>query len=248
MENPMDLVRANETRLLLLTARDLMTGRQSANDGLRSLRKLMLFEGKQEQARLIKFFETLGTGMHGELRRGLSIGQVESKLWLIDILSGVLPRDRAYKFTVIGGWIGLLAYLLGELLPEMTDSIQQLDIDPAANRVAEGLNAPLGLNFTALDKDALLHEYDDLPDVIVNTSCEHFTAEEFELWLRRLPAGRIVVLQSNNFYNEPGHVNCQYSVFKFRKSLNLQTCLFTGELEFEKYKRFMVIGITNGLN
>jgi hypothetical protein len=239
-------MRANDTRLMLLMARDLMTGRQSGLESLRHLRRWMLWEGKEEYARLIKYFETLGTEAHGELRRAFSTGQIESKLWLIDMLSSVIPRDREYKITVIGGWLGVLPYLMHQMHPELVASVQQLDLNPETNRMAEALNAPLALNFTALDKDALEHDYDDQPEIIINTSCEHFTAQEIKLWLQRLPAGRIVVLQSNNFFNEPGHVNCHRSVFAFRKSLDLQTYLYTGEMEFEKYTRFMVIGTTHG--
>ncbi len=244
----MDVVRTNEIRLMLLMSRDLMTGRQSGIESLRHLRRWMLWEGKEEYARLIKYFESLGTEAHGELKRGLSTGQIESKLWLIDILRGILPRDRAYRFAVIGGWLGVLPYLLHQLQPELVSQVVQLDLNPDVNRIAKGWNVPLGENFTALDKDALLYEYEDQPEIVVNTSCEHFTQKELGLWLRRLPAGRVVALQSNDFFDEPGHVNCYHNVFDFRKSLELQTYLFTGEMQFEKYRRHMVIGITRGLN
>lgn len=242
----MDVMRSNELRLMLVMARDLMTGRQSSLDSLRRLRRWLLWNGQEEHARLIKYFEFLGTEAQGELKRALSSGQIESKLWLIDVLSGILPRDRKYGFVVAGGWVGSLTYLLHQLHPDLVKQVTQLDIEPPVNRIAEGWNAPLCKKFRAFDRDAIRYEYDQTAEVIVNTSCEHFTAVEMKHWIWSLPASRVVVLQSNDFFGEPGHVNCFHSAFDFRKTIDLRTLLYIGELELEKYKRFMVIGITRG--
>lgn len=248
MGTPMELIQANDFRHLLTMARDLMNGRQSSLESLRRLRRWLLWNERDEHARLIRYFESLGTEGQGELKRALSTGQIESKLWLIEILSAVLPNDRSYNFVIAGGWVGSLPYLLDQLRPNLVNRVTQLDIEPSVNRIARGWNAPLADRFQALDRDAIGFDYDLTAEVIVNTSCEHFTAQELSHWLRSLPKGRIVALQSNNFYGEPGHVNCHYSVSAFCQSLNVQNVLFSGELDLGKYKRFMTIFITHGPN
>ena len=36
-------------------------------------------------------------------------------------------------------------------------------------------------------------------DVIINTSCEHITQDQYNLWLSGMPYNGLLVLQSNNY-------------------------------------------------
>jgi hypothetical protein len=77
-------------------------------------------------------------------------------------------------------------------------------------------------------------------DVIINTSCEHITQEQYDLWLSGMPHNSLFVLQSNN-YNIPEHVRIANSLDEFKKQCNIDA-IWAGELELPLYKRFMIIG------
>ena len=88
--------------------------------------------------------------------------------------------------------------------------------------------------------DGTTCEQDDIPDTIINTSCEHI--ENFAEWYDKIPDGKLVVLQSNDFFEVEEHVNCVNSIEEFAVKAPMQNILYSGELEFPKYKRFMLIG------
>ena len=57
-----------------------------------------------------------------------------------------------------------------------------------------------------------------------------------------LPAGTAVLLQSNNYFSEPGHVSCMHSLAQFAAAAQLAEVLYSGELPAKNYTRFMLIG------
>ena len=79
-----------------------------------------------------------------------------------------------------------------------------------------------------------------MPDTIINTSCEHIA--NFIEWYNKIPNGTLVVLQSNNYFEIKEHVNCVNNINEFIKIAPMSTLLYNGELELEKYTRFMLIG------
>jgi hypothetical protein len=82
-------------------------------------------------------------------------------------------------------------------------------------------------------------------DVIINTSCEHITQDQYNLWLSGHPHNSLLVLQSNN-YNIPEHVRIAKDLEEFKTQCGLDKVLWCGELELPLYKRFMIIGSGNG--
>ena len=52
-----------------------------------------------------------------------------------------------------------------------------------------------------------------------------------------------MILQGNNYFDIPEHVNCAVDLDEFNKKAPMQTTLYIGELDLPKYKRFMKIGI-----
>jgi hypothetical protein len=95
--------------------------------------------------------------------------------------------------------------------------------------------------FRAIVKDILdFHSY---ADVIINTSCEHISQEDYDTWLSNLPMERIIVLQSTNF-NIDEHIRPTRSLEEFEHQSHLSNILFKGELELINYNRFMIIGTT----
>jgi hypothetical protein len=96
--------------------------------------------------------------------------------------------------------------------------------------------------FSAVTAD--MCEYTTNADVVINTSCEHITQEQYEQWLNNQPDDALIVLQSNNYFKHEEHVRCSTDLDDFIKMSNIQV-LYSGELETPKYNRYMVIGKKN---
>ena len=164
-------------------------------------------------------------------------GQLKSKEWLIQNL-----RQHVNKFVTIdihGGWVGVLASMLFQSdVP--VKNIRSVDIDPTCEPIAVNMNKIEEMvgKFRAVTADMCAIRSD--ADVIINTSCEHITQEQYDLWLSCMPHNSLFVLQSNN-YNIPEHVRIANSLDEFKKQCNIDA-IWAGELELPLYKRFMIIG------
>jgi hypothetical protein len=51
-----------------------------------------------------------------------------------------------------------------------------------------------------------------------------------------------VLLQSNDYFSEPTHINCVASLAAFEAMAALREVRFSGELPTKNYRRFMLIG------
>ena len=80
----------------------------------------------------------------------------------------------------------------------------------------------------------------EVPDTIINTSCEHI--EKFTEWFNAIPRDKLVVLQSNNYFEIDDLINCVKNITEFKQQAPLSNIIYEGELQFEKYTRFMLIG------
>ena len=165
-------------------------------------------------------------------------GQLKSKEWLITNL-----RSNVNKFVSIdihGGWVGVLASMIFQSEIPVT-SIRSVDIDPTCEPIATNMNKVEEMvgKFHAVTAD--MCEIRSDADVIINTSFEHITQDQYELWLSGLPHNSLIVLQSNN-YNIPEHVRIAHDLEEFKNQSNLTDILYAGELELPLYKRFMIIG------
>jgi hypothetical protein len=76
--------------------------------------------------------------------------------------------------------------------------------------------------------------------VIINTICEHLP--RFAAWRDRLPAGQLVVLQSNNYFACPDHVNAVPSLAVFAQQARLREVLVEDTLPLPLMQRYMLIG------
>lgn len=167
-------------------------------------------------------------------------GQLKSKEWLIKNL-----RVHVKRFVTVdihGGWVGTLASMLFQSDVPVT-SIRSIDIDPSCESIATNMNKIEEMvgKFRAVTAD--MCEIRSDADVIINTSCEHITQDQYDLWLSGMPHNSLFVLQSNN-YNIPEHVRIANDLEEFKKQCNLNI-LWAGELELPLYKRFMIIGKTS---
>ena len=195
---------------------------------------------------------------HAKLKDALSEGQLNSKLWLLDKIKGI---DLGTVF-ICAGWYGVLATMMFEDENVYVDKIRSFDIDDSCYEIAEDFNRPWTKDewkFKALTQNILDINYaehswtfwskknnresypiTDIPSTIINTSCEHI--ENFTNWFNLIPAGKLVALQSNNYFEIEDHVNCVNSLDEFKQQAPLSNIIYEGELELEKYTRYMLIG------
>jgi len=186
-----------------------------------------------------------------------SRGQLHSKLWLVDEL--IKTNENLGTVFLCAGWYGTLAVMLFESGLKI-EKIRSFDIDPGCAPIAEIFNKKWVMQdwkFKASTAnihniDWKSHTYDtlrsngsvcsltDYPDTIINTSCEHI--ENFEEWFKSIPTGKLIVLQSNNYFEIKEHVNSSASLEDFSSSCPMTVTVFEGEIDLFKYKRFMKIG------
>lgn len=185
-----------------------------------------------------------------------SKGQVRSKRWLVEELRK-LDKDLGTVF-ICAGWYGTLAAFMLESDLKI-DKIRSFDIDETCASIADNINRPWvidGWQFKASTLDITDMEYptthttyrangtsltlEEMPDTIINTSCEHIT--DFDKWYDKIPQGKLVILQNNDYHDLPEHVNTVNSLDEFIASAPMARVLYKGELSLEKYTRYMIIG------
>ena len=186
-------------------------------------------------------------------------GQIQSKQWIVTELEK-LDVELGTVF-LCAGWYATLATMLFESNISV-DKVRSFDIDPSCVSIAEVFNKPWFVDnwrfksITADIQDIKYSSYTwqfwsnannrmskpitDVPDTIINTSCEHIP--NFDKWYKRIPSNKLVILQSNNYFEVDEHVNCVVDQAEFDKMAPMSNVLYTGELELEKYTRFMRIG------
>lgn len=170
-------------------------------------------------------------------------GQVNSKVWLIDNLEKVLFPALRYNIVIHGGWNGVLSSLLFNSNIDIKH-ITSIDIDPVCEKVANTINRRQDLEnrFSAITADMCSYQYD--ADIVINTSCEHITQEQYNQWLKNVPKNSLVVIQSNDYRDLQEHVNCVDTLQELEQKSNLKI-MFSDKLALQKYNRFMVIGYKN---
>jgi hypothetical protein len=181
-------------------------------------------------------------------------GQIGSKIWLAEELEKLVSPTKKHNIWILGGWYGLLPFILKTRDRIKTGDICSFDIDQRANQISERVN-DLWLwkdeNYQAIPENVNHLKYRDYkaynsgkPHVVINTSTEHMVEND---WFLHIPRGTRVVLQSCNLKIQE-HVNTCESVEEFKEKYPLQVLEFWGEHYFEydsphDYSRFMMIGI-----
>ena len=188
-----------------------------------------------------------------------SRGQLQSKQWLVD----ELKKCDVELGTVFlcAGWYATLATMLFESGIKL-DKIRSFDIDDSCVDIAETFNKPWFTDqwqFKSITQDIMDINYNehvwqywsnannrmsypitDTPSTVINTSCEHLL--DFTGWYNKIPIGKLVVIQANDFHEVEEHVNTYDTLEEFSASAPMTTVLYEGELKLPKYTRFMKIG------
>ena len=196
------------------------------------------------------------------LSDAFSDGQMKSKLWLIEALKESNLSSLGCVFFC-AGWYGSLAFFL---LTDRWFSLNRcllFEKDPLSVRVSEDLNrcfvktdwkfkAVLRdiqdldysvARFQTLRADGTAQEIRAVPDTIINTACEHI--ENFDSWWSLLPDGKLIILQNNDYFGLPEHINCVSSLEEFKKQAPMDI-LYEGALNLGDYRRFLLIGRKTG--
>ncbi len=166
-------------------------------------------------------------------------GQVNSKVWLAENLLGFVPV-RPLNVVIYGGWNGVLASILFNSKIAVKH-ITSVDIDPVCEDIANTVNKRYEIDskFSAVTAD--MCEYTTDADVVINTSCEHITQEQYEQWLNNQPDDAVFVLQSNNYFKHQEHVRCSIDLTDFTRMSKIKP-FYRGTLDTPNYERYMIIG------
>ena len=166
-------------------------------------------------------------------------GQILSKEWLIKNLTPYI--DDTVSVDIHGGWFGVLASLMFQSdIGSRYRYICSVDIDPLCEHVATMMNKKEEQDgkFKAITGD--MCKVHMRGNVIINTSCEHITQEQYEKWLDNVPEDSLIVLQSND-YKIPEHVRTSSTLQEFEAQSHINK-LYSGSLKLPLYNRHMIIG------
>ncbi len=171
-----------------------------------------------------------------------SNGQVDSKLWLCRELENL---QWSSKLThIYGGWYGITAFLLLSRENFQVDRIESFDIDPTCEPIADMINE----NWVFKEWKFKAHTQDcndifDNPDLIINTSSEHFETMD---WFDNINPGTRVIIQGNNMPHDD-HVIHSTTLDEFIGHYPLTITNYSGKLDFVypewKFTRYMIIGV-----
>ena len=188
-----------------------------------------------------------------------SQGQLLSKNWLLDKLSD-LDLDLGMIWTLCG-WVGSLGLLMTHRRNRSNyRAIRSFDIDDRCAILADTLNRPAvrsGWRFKATTIDVNQITYDeftyqtrkydgslqtvtDSADTIINTSCDHMGNNS--IWWDKIPPGKLVILQNNNWHENDQHDNSVNNIDEFKSMYTMTELLYSGKLDCTLYTRFMLIG------
>jgi hypothetical protein len=170
-------------------------------------------------------------------------GQLKSKEWLIDELSLALQQytvsSSPVSIEIHGGWVGVLASMLFQSDISIK-RIYSLDIDPMCEPIATMMNKGEEIEGRFQASTGDMCNLISFVDIVINTSCEHITQEQYETWLSRRNKDQLLVLQSNN-YKIDEHVRTADSLSGFMEQSHVDI-IWSGELTLPLYTRYMVIG------
>jgi len=181
------------------------------------------------------------------IANSLNKNQMASKKWLIDALYSAIGGNFGTGY-ILGGWNGVLAAMLLQDPRFEVERLLSIDIDPGCQEVAETMNRShlASGRFVAVTADMYTMDYsgDTLgfpgADILFNTSCEHL--DDFSKWYETTPKDLLMVLQSNDMFDEQEHVNCVADLDAFKAQAPMTDLLYAGALPLKRYSRFMLIG------
>lgn len=164
--------------------------------------------------------------------------QMKSKEWLIREVEKILPNPE--NIIIFGGWYGVL----GQMLESNFSSVQKItsmDIDPMCSLIGDQIT--LLENNKIYFRNMCMSEYAYIEnhDCVINTSAEHVNQEIYDRWFRKIPVGKLVVIQSNNFSSIEEHIRCSSSLENFLVMNHITDPLYYGKIDCGEFDRYMAI-------
>jgi hypothetical protein len=173
-----------------------------------------------------------------------SAGQIESKIWAAEELEKLVAHTHILRISILGGWYGLLHFILKARGRQMIEWCRSYDLDTSACSVANIVNNTWEhkeWKFKSFPTDANIIEYNDGTNCVINTATEHF---DNNTWYHRIPKGTLCLLQGNDLVVED-HINRPLNLEHFKTMYPLEV-LFEGTKEFNfasgSFTRYMIIG------
>lgn len=210
-----------------------------------------------EQKYIDKLAEVISKNPNLNWKDALSRNQVKSKVWLIEKMQEhnlipkfvkqqklfVKPVNTAFNVLLVGGWVGLLPFLVG-MKKQTLGTVINVDIDESVHAASVELNSTVEkMSFRTSAQDIRLLDIKSYTDpLVIDTIVEHF--ENHGDWVKTLPVGTTVILQGNNMFDVPDHVNCHETLEDFIESCGLNNIIWSGELRLYNCTRYMAIGKT----
>lgn len=188
----------------------------------------------------------------------MSSSQVESKMWLCDILSNF---EHIKTVQIYGGWYASpLIEMLTDKLESNLEWIENIDLDSFVLELSEKIHKDplqeqgaeyyvtcdtvLSANTRSFDTDLIINTSSEhmppLKDIIENKNYRTIKSVK-KLKTPRVPC--IFAIQSNNMFHIDDHINCVESEIELLDNCKFQRVLYKGTIDMNNgYKRFMVIG------
>lgn len=177
-----------------------------------------------------------------------SSGQISSKIWLAESLEQAICHynlTNPLRICIIGGWYGLINFILQVRSKISIIHVRSVDIDIEACKTADIINetwVAKNWQFKSLNVDANNFDYSHF-DCVINTVIEHM---DQDTWFNNISKGTLVALQSNDMIH-PDHINNHKSLSMFDKSYPLSNTFMLKSKDIRypdwNFKRFMKIGI-----
>lgn len=183
-----------------------------------------------------------------------SHGQIQSKLWLCEILEPYLPKQA--KILILASWYNTLGMMMVIRQPKNYQLIVGIEKDFESIKIANNLcdawminNDHIIKNENLLIEDYTYWDFNQF-DAIINTSVEDISSNS---WYIQIPKGKLLALQSNNLtpelvrhYNNWLIKDPNPDITTFKNKYPMENVLFEGEKQFDygdlKYSRYMLIG------
>jgi len=174
--------------------------------------------------------------------------QIESKTWLVEKLSLVIPTffelNEKIRVQLLGGWFGSPLSIMLKQNSDQIESIDNIDIDPKTKKFFENFMSIYniaGNHYCQNILDPIMD--DDKTHVVINTSSEHMPSLPKILENKNYRENTIFALQSNNMFHVNDHINCVENEDELLEKSGIKQKIYKGSLDMPNgYKRFMVIG------
>ena len=187
-----------------------------------------------------------------------SRGQMKSKCWMVEQLNEIYQNQYLGTVAHYGGWYATVAQNIFEQF--RVKNYYNLEVDPDCIEIADDFNydQTVGWKFKSVQQDVGDITWKDsnsfdvrienrsgrmapttiTPDLIINTSCEHMNED----WFNNIPTGKVVCLQTNDYFENEQHSNCCRDLDDAIAKYPMTEIYYSGEIDTHLYNRFMIIG------